>query len=643
MATFSRIRYALQLCLPAAALALSIPLSGNAQESISYPSRSSDLAEDSYWTVEEFSEGCCTLDLNVKRWNGSQWSGGDGNSTNEQHYDWDVPLYAPASGEIASCWRNFPDDLAPGMNPPNNDIFTGGNHVVIITDENNAVGLAHFKSGSIPAELCPRNAGNDDYPSTLDKEGDWRVASYIEPADRPRVVQGQFLGRVGNSGNSGGPHLHISMHDILANPDGQGREQLAASSSPMRFAYGWGHRYERDAQDTSGGWYRLRGGTFSGNVACTGYQADAPECGFKMVHASPYLRRASASAGAIKDADVAFLSGNRAVTASIATNNDHLKVIVWDLNGITAIEREGEDEAGAVKQVAISEPAPDHVLVAVRQSDDVLKMIAYRISPTGVPVRVADMTAGKISDLAATNTGGSNPRMVTAVRTEAGNLKIIAWDIQIGLGGVSIERLGEASAGSVSAIAISRARNFNGVYTAVRDGAEQLQVIPWKLASDGNSFARGADGSAGRIGTAIDVEPLAQGVATAVRDDEGNLRLITWSSNTAGDIGARRDTAVAGNISEVTLLGSPHASSNLTSVVRDSEGELLLIGWRIDANGSNVRRLGSSKAGAASKVAASSVSRSYVGNDPRDMILTTLKDASGNLKLITWDTNLVEP
>jgi hypothetical protein len=90
-------------------------------------------------------------------------------------------------------------------------------------------------------------------------------------------------------------------------------------------------------------------------------------------------------------------------------------------------------------------------------------------------------------------------------------------------------------------------------------------------------------------------------------------------------------------------LGSPHASSNLTSVVRDSEGELLLIGWRIDANGSNVRRLGSSKAGAASKVAASSVSRSYVGNDPRDMILTTLKDASGNLKLITWDTNLVEP
>jgi hypothetical protein len=42
-------------------------------------------------------------------------------------------------------------------------------------------------------------------------------------------------------------------------------------------------------------------------------------------------------------------------------------------------------------------------------------------------------------------------------------------------------------------------------------------------------------------------------------------------------------------------------------------------------------------------VAASSVSRSYVGNDPRDMILTTLKDASGNLKLITWDTNLVEP
>src|SRR5688572_22344814 len=32
-----------------------------AEESISFPARSADLAANSYWTVTEFSEGCCTL------------------------------------------------------------------------------------------------------------------------------------------------------------------------------------------------------------------------------------------------------------------------------------------------------------------------------------------------------------------------------------------------------------------------------------------------------------------------------------------------------------------------------------------------------------------------------------------------------
>ena len=31
-----------------------------AQESISFPARAADLKPDTYWTVNEFSEGCCT-------------------------------------------------------------------------------------------------------------------------------------------------------------------------------------------------------------------------------------------------------------------------------------------------------------------------------------------------------------------------------------------------------------------------------------------------------------------------------------------------------------------------------------------------------------------------------------------------------
>jgi len=65
--------------------------------------------------------------------------------------------------------------------------------------------------------------------------------------------------------------------------------------------------------------------------------------------------------------------------------------------------------------------------------------------------------------------------------------------------------------------------------------------------------------------------------------------------------------------------------------------------YTVAADGTDLRRTGSSKAGAATKISLHGVSRSYPGLDPRDMVLTALRDNGGELKLITWDTNLVNP
>jgi hypothetical protein len=614
-----------------------------AEESISFPARSADLAPDSYWTVAEFDEGCCTLDINLRRWNGSQWVGGSGGAQT-QDYDWNVPLYAPANGVVASCWRNFPDDPASGAALENEDkIFTGGNHVVIVTDGGNAISINHLKQGTIPAELCPSNAGSSQYPSTMDKDPkkQWRVAAYIKPADRPRVHEGQFIGRIGESGSTGGPHLHISMHKVVAPGNANTYTELAKDSSPMDIRYGWAHPFDKKKQATSAGWFRLRGTDFSGEP---NYPDCKPNCGEKMLHASPYLRRADASAGDIKGGDVLFLSGNRAVTGTVASNNGHLKLVTWDLVGVDKIEREGEFEAGAVKEVALAEVASDYVLAAVRQSDDVLKMIAFHVGPTGNLLRIADMSAGKISQLDMATFGGADRKAATAVRDEFGNFKLIVWDLAFETdGSAKIVRLGEASAGTVSALSVSRASPFNGVLTAVRDSEQNLTLIPWKVSTDGKTITRGEHATAGAVGTELSVASLAKGAAVAMRDSDGNLRIVTWSASSNGSMGGRRETEIAGAISEVDLLTTPHGGSNLTSVVRGSEGELLLIGWAVDDDGKNLRRIGSSEAGAASKIAAASVSRSYVGLDPRDMILTAVRDSGGNLKLVTWDTNLVNP
>jgi hypothetical protein len=629
----------------AAAIAVSAAF---AQETVTFPSRSSDLAGDSYWTVAEFSEGCCTMDFNVRRWNGSRWAGGTGSAQNNQDYDWNLPLYAPANGVIASCWRNFPDDPTPsGSQPPRNDeIFTGGNHVVIITDGGNAISHAHLKAGTIPAGLCPGNPGNEKYPAdigkTSDKEGAWRVAAYISPGNRPRVREGQLIGRAGNSGNSGGPHLHMSIQPVTGT-DGNGREALGASM-PWRFRHMWAHRFEAGQQHTSGGWYRLRGGNFAGDPACPEWKANAPECGFKTIHASPYLRRASASAGTVQHTATLFLSSNRAVTATVAQSDKSLVLIGWDLAGVNKINRKGTIGAGATKEVYLSEVASDFVLAAVRQQDDTLKMIAFQVTPTGGFVRKADFTAGKISALDMATTRGLDRKAVTAVRTQTGDLKLIVWDIAFSPGGnVSVERLGEASAGAVSAVAISRARNFDGVFVAVRDSNNELKIIPYVMSAGGRALVRRSSAFAGKIGPVLDVAPLAQGVAAAVQDSDGNLRMITWSAGSNGHIGARRDTLLAGEVSEIKLLTAPHGGSNLTSAVRGSDGRLYLIGWAVNDNGANLRRLGSSRAGTASRISADVVSRSYPGQDPRDMVLTSVRTGENSLRLITWDTNLVNP
>ena len=359
----------------------------HAAETITFPARSSNLAPNSYWAVSEFSEGCCTLDLNVHRWNGSSWPGGNPGIENSDDYTWNVPLYSPANGRVISCWRNSPDNPKQGSanklpqvnnsansgNGITKTIFGGGNHIVIITDENNVISLNHFKQGSIPASLCPSNNDGTVNVPTMAKEDGWRSAAYIEPADRPRVLEGQFLGRAGNSGNSTGPHLHISMKRVTSTP-ANGREVLSASSVPLQIRQAWAHRYENNSPQNPENWFRQRGEGFS----------EAGNPSKKMLHPSPYLRRADKSGGSIKPSMATlFMSSNRFVTASIGSTSNKLKLIGWDLVGVNSINRRGDIEAGAVKSVHLAKPATNFVLAAVRQSNDALKMIAYHVTITG--------------------------------------------------------------------------------------------------------------------------------------------------------------------------------------------------------------------------------------------------------------------
>jgi murein DD-endopeptidase MepM/ murein hydrolase activator NlpD len=102
---------------------------------------------------------------------------GDG-TAREDYYAYGQPVLAPADGTVITVVNDLPEVLPQVETDENNP---AGNHVVIQVAEDAYLFMAHMQPGSIQVQ-----------------EGD-------------TVKAGQFIGLVGNSGNTSEPHLHIHL------------------------------------------------------------------------------------------------------------------------------------------------------------------------------------------------------------------------------------------------------------------------------------------------------------------------------------------------------------------------------------------------------------------------------------------------
>jgi hypothetical protein len=118
------------------------------------------------------------------------------------------PVYAPCAGEVIVAKDGVEEMTPPEMDRQN----MAGNHVILKCGSAWVV-LGHLQKGS------------------------------VQVGTGQSVALGQRLGRVGNTGNTGEPHLHIH-----AQRPGTGKEPLSGEPLPVRF----GHRYPvRNARITA--------------------------------------------------------------------------------------------------------------------------------------------------------------------------------------------------------------------------------------------------------------------------------------------------------------------------------------------------------------------------------------------------------
>jgi hypothetical protein len=200
------------------------------------------------------------LDIGATRWDtGTEsWTPYRADATDHTRADswlmWDTPVYAMSDGEIISCVRGAPDNVPTYVDgekldpaPEQHWRAPGGNFVWIRTGDQTQV-YAHFKQLSIPRALCPYE---DDLEHKL-------ADPFSEPRSdlRYKIRAGQFLGRIGNSGNTTNPHTHIeSIMGTSALYGGPSAEfGFSSDSRPMPFVNVRVQHHNWALDQTSNGW-----------------------------------------------------------------------------------------------------------------------------------------------------------------------------------------------------------------------------------------------------------------------------------------------------------------------------------------------------------------------------------------------------
>ena len=238
----------------------------------------------------------------------------------------------------------------------------------------------------------------------------------------------------------------------------------------------------------------------------------------------------------------------------------------------------------------------------------------------------------------------SDTEVLTAMQNGSGNLELIGWVYKDGV----MTRPAGATATAGTSNEVALALIGRRAVTAVRSGSNNLLLISWDVPAGLGSITRLQPDKPGEAGEASNIAITAiksttfvtAPLVTALRDGSGDLLLICWALNEDGTFTRKGDSnpppgkpKQAGAVSLVTI--TPVANNIVVTAVRNGSGDLELIAWRISEDCKTIQRLNlvGETAGTVGEIALTTFHDTETGQPG---VITAVQNGAGDLLLIAW-------
>jgi murein DD-endopeptidase MepM/ murein hydrolase activator NlpD len=433
-----------------------------------FPGNAKDLPADHYWTHKARHTGGSQFfgyDMGIKGWDpaSNQFTStkpGGSPDVNADNRAWNTPVYAMQDGVVITAQTGMEDNPAPGTRSVQRmgDVLAGA-----ITD------VKMTKLGASRAASVVR------LPSGNLKVIVWDTADLGREILRRGDVEGEAVESIATDALSGS-----RLVTTVRLPGGNMRVIVWGISSDGQTVTRLSDRDAAEVEEVSmvkltSTRFATAARTQDGTLRLIVWEVSNDGTSIALL--------SHAFAGAASSVSVSALSATRlATTLRDAAGN--LKCIVWDLldDAANTLARRGDATGAAVSKVVSVRSSSTELVTAAQTAAGTLEVARWSVSEDGMTLQQeAAGSAGQIEDVSLAVAW--DEAVMTAVITSSGDYKKILREYP------GMTRWGEAEAGATEQIDID-ALDTAQLISGVRTDAGNLKVITWFCGSGGGNSLR---------------------------------------------------------------------------------------------------------------------------------------------------------